>query len=457
MINVLVVGRGKYALSIARLFRNSSLEKNQLKIFLATTVALDFGLVSRYVHKNFVIPRPDENLHRFVSSLEQIIQNNAVHLIIPGAEEIFYLVKHKSRLPSCNIFAPKKFEQLNEIHNKYLFQLLLSEIGLKNLPSYMCSSIEEIFQQMQLFKDIGILRCILKPVYSRGGLDAVVCNSTSDLTEQKKYQEILVSEENPYVIQPFVDGLHLSTFSVVVAGDVLFHTCYRTLLPFKGFGTIREEVADKELFNWCTKFVKATNYTGHIGFDFIRGHVGTTSSSFHRRGTVAEIEESMTLYAIECNPRTTNGLDILSLKHGKIIWQAYMRILGNSSLGKKCPRDSASNDKLYEKSTVSNYVVRLRTTVPSIMAISKVESLQDTVDSLKLAFFDSNDDMFWWTDPLPFGLMIFRAFVQFFVSLWMLVTQGIPISESAVKSLKNELVVFPPTKPNEEKLAKGEK
>ena len=94
----------------------------------------------------------------------------------------------------------------------------------------MCSSIEEILQQMQLFKDIGILRCILKPVYSRGGLDAVVCNSTSDLLEQKKYQKLLVSEENPYVIQPFVDGLHLSTFSVAIDGNVLFHTCYRTLV-----------------------------------------------------------------------------------------------------------------------------------------------------------------------------------------------------------------------------------
>ena len=89
MINVLVVGRGKYALSIARLFRNSYLEKNQLRILLATTVALDFGLVSRYVHKNFIIPRPDKSVDRFIASLTQIIKNNVVHLIVPGAEEIF--------------------------------------------------------------------------------------------------------------------------------------------------------------------------------------------------------------------------------------------------------------------------------------------------------------------------------------------------------------------------------
>ena len=35
--------------------------------------------------------------------------------------------------------------------------------------------------------------------------------------------------------------------------------------------------------------------------------------------------------------------------------------------------------------------------------------------------------------------------------------QGIPLAKSAVQSLKNELVVFPPTKPNDRNPAKGEK
>ena len=62
--------------------------------------------------------------------------------------------------------------------------------------------------------------------------------------------------------------------------------------------------------------------------------------------------------------------------------------------------------------------------------------------------------MFWWTDPLPFGLMIFRAFVQFFASLWMLATKN-TISKKCC-ALKNELVVFPPTKSNDRNPAKGE-
>ena len=121
MINVLIVGRGNMHCRLRGSFETPVWKKNQLRVLLATTVALDFGLVSRYVHKNFVIPRPDKSVHHFIDSLTQIIQNNAVHLIVPGAEEIFYLVKHKSRLPACKIFAPNKFELLNEVHNKYLF------------------------------------------------------------------------------------------------------------------------------------------------------------------------------------------------------------------------------------------------------------------------------------------------------------------------------------------------
>ena len=165
----------------------------------------------------------------------------------------------------------------------------------------------------------------------------------------------------------------------------------------------------------------------------------------------------MTLYAIECNPRTTNGLDILSLKHEKIIWQAYMRFLGEIPFDKKNAKGSALNEKLYVKNntlvhTPFDYEQLFRRS----WQLSKVGGLQDTVDSLKLAFFDSKDDMFWWTDPLPFGLMIFRAFVQFFASLWTLAIKGIPLAKSAVQSLKNELVVFPPTKPNDRNPAKNE-
>ena len=95
--------------------------------------------------------------------------------------------------------------------------------------------------------------------------------------------------------------------------------------------------------------------------------------------------KSMTLYAIECNPRTTNGLDILSLKHEKVIWQAYMRFLGEIPFNEKNAKGSTTNEKLYVKN--NNYYIRLRTTVPSIMAIMKVGGLQDTVDSLKASVF----------------------------------------------------------------------
>ena len=447
-LNILIIGRGKYALSIARIFRYSQ-PCVKINIILATTVSYDFGTFSKYVKKKYIISRPDAmDIKPFIQDIQNLIKKHNIKMIIPGAEEVFYVSKHRNKFQPSKIFAPNQFEFLNEIHNKYLFQLLLSEIKLKHLSSYLCSTIDGLVQQMAMFKDIGIETCVIKPVYSRGGLDAVICNNTINLLNNNNnnnddinLKKIKISQKNPYVIQPFVNGVHLSTFSIAMNGTLVFHTCYRTLLPFKGFGTIREEVHDVELYNWCKQFINATNYTGHIGFDFIRGHIGAASSTYHRRRTVKEINDTGSVYAIECNPRTTNGLDILSLKYGKKIWKEYLKLLIEPT--KEVKQD---DDEYITSINDGNLrsIIRLRTTVPSIMAAFKSKTSKDVADSFKMIIFDTKDDVFWWNDPFPFFIMFFRAFMQFLSSTYLFVFQGIPMTKSAVESIKNELVIYPP-------------
>eukprot|EP00943_MAST-04B_sp_MAST-4B-sp1_P001429 g1429.t1 len=301
---------------------------------------------------------------------------------------------------------------------------------------------------MELFKDIGIEKCVIKPVYSRGGLDVLICNNSNEVLNNNRIIKTInnsnfriknskITRSNPHVVQPFVDGTHLSTFSIAINGKILLHTCYKTSLPFKGFGTIREEVYDIELYDWCKHFVEATKYTGHIGFDFIRGHIGARSSTFHRRRTFKEIDESSCVYAIECNPRTTNGLDILLLKHGGEIFKAYLKMLIDS-------KASDCNKLNYVPNLQPHNVIRLRTSVPSIIAAFQLKTAKDIVDSLKIIIFDTNDDMFWWSDPFPFFLMFIRALVQFLSSIYMLIFLGIPVTQSGVESIRNELITYPP-------------
>ncbi len=306
---------------------------------------------------------------------------------------------------------------------------------------------------MELFKNIGIEKCVIKPVYSRGGLDVLVCNNSGELLNNsgvgkannnfsfniKNSKKTIITKHNPYVVQPFVDGTHLSTFSIAINGKILLHTCYKTSLPLKGFGTIREEVHDIELYDWCKHFIEATKYTGHIGFDFIRGHIGARSSTFHRRRTVKEIDESSYVYAIECNPRTTNGLDILLLKHGEEIFKAYLQMLIDTK-GTSSDCDNFN----YGLNLQPHDVIHLRTSVPSVIAAFKLKTAKDIVDSLKIIIFDTNDDMFWWSDPVPFFLMFIRALIQFLRSICLLIFLGIPLTQSGVESIRNELITYPP-------------
>lgn len=120
MVNVLIVGRGKYALSIARAFRyRTTYTKKALKIILANHVTFDFGAYSKYVDKTITIARPDRsNVGPFIKDLQKVIDVHSIDLIIPGAEEVFYVLKYKDKFLRSKIFSPSNFEFLKEIHNK---------------------------------------------------------------------------------------------------------------------------------------------------------------------------------------------------------------------------------------------------------------------------------------------------------------------------------------------------
>ena len=121
MVNILIVGRGKYALAIVRAFRYRTTYTKEalLKIILANHVALDFGAYSKYVDKTITIARPDtSDSGPFIKDLQRVIDLHSIDLIIPGAEEVFYVLKYKDKFLRSKIFSPSNFEFLEEVHNK---------------------------------------------------------------------------------------------------------------------------------------------------------------------------------------------------------------------------------------------------------------------------------------------------------------------------------------------------
>ena len=92
--------------------RNPCMEKNQLRILYDNRYTRLWS--GQSVATKTLLSQADKSVYHFTDSLtdnpEQCRSFNCTR-----CRRNFYVVKHKSRLPACKIFAPNKFELLNEV------------------------------------------------------------------------------------------------------------------------------------------------------------------------------------------------------------------------------------------------------------------------------------------------------------------------------------------------------
>jgi predicted ATP-grasp superfamily ATP-dependent carboligase len=96
------------------------------------------------------------------------------------------------------------------------------------------------------------------------------------------------------IIQRFVNGQHVSSFSIVHEGEVRLTVVYRgtimTGTVAVGFERLDGQIDIEE---WISAFVAPISYSGFIAFDFI-------------------IDSEGAAHAIECNPRVTSGIHFVA-------------------------------------------------------------------------------------------------------------------------------------------------
>jgi len=99
--------------------------------------------------------------------------------------------------------------------------------------------------------------------------------------------------EQPWLVQPFVDGPMLCTYSTARDGRLTSHLCYRAPRQWAHSTAISFETIDpRPTLAIVSKIVADLGYTGQISFDFVDSDDG--------------------LYLIECNPRATDGALMLT-------------------------------------------------------------------------------------------------------------------------------------------------
>ncbi|MDM8529534.1 ATP-grasp domain-containing protein [Anaerolineales bacterium HSG25] len=271
---LLTGGRAPVTLSLARMFHAAG-----WTIFVAESMPRHLCRVSRSVQKNYHVPAPRFNPTSYIQALKQIIEQANISLLIPTCEEIFYIAQGLPRLTStgCQLFV-EPIERLRSLHNKWLFNQLAQQYGLSVPKSVYVTSRSALIEQIHHRPD-----SVIKPVFSRFGTAVFVRPQPDNLPN------LTISSDYPWLVQQYIEGQAICTYSLAHQGRLTAHSCYRSELSVQGGATVMFQPLDHSAtYQWVDTFVRKYGFTGQIAFDFIE--------------TVDK-----ELFALECNPRATNG------------------------------------------------------------------------------------------------------------------------------------------------------
>jgi predicted ATP-grasp superfamily ATP-dependent carboligase len=256
------------------------------RVYAADTFFAAPGSHSRYVTRHFEVTSPEANLPRYLAEIEALVRHYGIDLVVPCFEEVFYLSRHRQRLASwTNLFAAE-FEVLARLHHKGTFHSLAEELGIATPPTVLVASPSEMRAAMQRMH-----RYMARPAWSRGGIQ--ICANTGPLAGALAPEDCAPTAARPWIVQEYIDGTDLCSFSVAQHGRVVAHCSYvhPKEIEHSG-GIVFESVADGEALACVERVVTATGYHGQISMDFRHGSQG--------------------LVALECNPRPTAGVHLMA-------------------------------------------------------------------------------------------------------------------------------------------------
>ena len=258
-------GRSFAALDLARALATAG-----MKVICTDSIDKAISRYSGKVTRYYKTAAPAFQFERFVADLQEIIAKEQIDFVIPTCEEIFYISKAKERLPTV-VFA-ESFERLERLHNKWKFYQLLCQLELPTPETHL-----------QHGENVNVHgKWVLKPIYSRFASKVQVIEGPLPKWEHHP--------SNPLIAQRYIEGEKFCSYSICHQGHLKAHGVYK-ILHAMGIGSAIcfQSVRAPDVDDFIHRFVRETQFTGQIAFDFIRGNK---------------------LYCLECNPRATSGIHL---------------------------------------------------------------------------------------------------------------------------------------------------
>lgn len=254
-------------------------------VYAADSVVPTLAGASCYAAGRLVLPPPRYAPAAFVAALGAAVVRLGVDLLIPTCEEVFYVAWGYAELAERTRLLCEPLADLARWHHKGDFQRRAAALGLATPRTALVSSRKELLAQLP-----GFPRYILKPAYSR--FATRVITNCGPYAARRPLAACAPTPAQPWLLQEFIEGAAVCSYSIVHSGHVTAHCAYVTpQTAGQGAGTAFVAV-DGAATLAVANALAVVGFSGQFSLDFIRAPSGEH-------------------YLLECNPRATSGAHLI--------------------------------------------------------------------------------------------------------------------------------------------------
>jgi glutathione synthase/RimK-type ligase-like ATP-grasp enzyme len=256
------------------------------EVFACDSYDASPGSHSRYLAGHFTTASATADPEQFAADVERIVKENEIEVILPMFEEVFYLAAQHERFSEITRLYAPPFRTLAQVHDKGTFQELCDRLEIRTPKTVLCHSPEELRKAVEDFPHY-----FARAAFSRGGVGLLT--NTGPLAGHLSVDDCKPTEVNPWLVQEFVGGPMHCTYSALHGGKVASHMSYRAPRQWEhstGIQFLSVDPADT--LPTVEKLGSELEWDGQMSLDFI------------------ETDEGLVM--IECNPRPTDGVLLMT-------------------------------------------------------------------------------------------------------------------------------------------------
>lgn len=271
---LITLGRLPKGLDLARSFRRLG-----WRVIVAEPFRWHLSAMSNAVARRYTVTAPAIDRERYLGELCDIVMKEGVELVVPVSEEIMHVSHLAGRLPRGVRLYSMAPDLLLPLHDKLQFIGRCRDYGVA-APATCALGTPGGADLAQAGDHI------VKPVFSCSGRGVLFRSQGEPLPE--------TLPGKPAIVQRWVKGSVLSTFSIASAGKPLVTVVYRGAVMSGTVSVCFERVGEEDphhrpVVDWVERFVGGAGFSGFISFDLV-------------------VDADGRAHGIECNPRATSGL-----------------------------------------------------------------------------------------------------------------------------------------------------